>query len=77
MRNVIIKQGGLQGDEGSTYYSLWGQGHGENLKQVCEDIIRRNPNKAKDFQAFDEHTCSDWGFKLFLEPISLLPEPTT
>lgn len=65
---VIIKISGLQEHEGRVTYEAWGEGEGNTLQEVCEDIIRRNPGKAKTFKAHSPDKCSDWGFHLILLP---------
>ena len=66
MKTVICIHEGLQEYEGNTYVLVWGKGEGETLREVCEDIIKRDPGMGKYFKAHPDGSCSDWGFRLQL-----------
>ena len=66
MKTVIIIQSGLMEYEGNEYVYNWGQGEGETLQEVCEDIIQKNPEKGENFSCEAPDKCYDWGFTLKL-----------
>lgn len=67
METVYIEISGLMEHEGRTSIDIWGEGEGNNIKEICEDIIKKNPEKGKDFHSEGINHCWDWGFRLFLE----------
>jgi hypothetical protein len=63
---VICECKGLMELEGRTEFQNWGTGEGNTLKEVCEDILSRYPEKRKYFKIDEDGRCSDWGMSLVL-----------
>lgn len=64
MRTLYVKQGGLMEDP-EWHWEVAGEGEGETLKEVADDLARRDPG----FRGlYDPEQLTMWGWRLALEP---------